>query len=119
MSRVVKTISLDATSAKICENIPNFSQWIRLRLLEWWTLEGHEPIHLLPGTNRNYKIKIWRGLRDSFGRREMELYDTGKCNPMHIKGVCPICWPEDRTPEQHIIDLIELLSEPTQGDGEE
>lgn len=34
MGSIIKTISLDGRTAKIAETIPNFSQWIRARLLE-------------------------------------------------------------------------------------
>jgi len=111
MGRVIKTISLDKTSAKICENIPNFSQWIRMQLLVWWQLEGNEPIHVLPRSVRNYSIQVWRGQRDQDGRRVIEPHNTEKCNPYHVKGKCPICWPEDKTPEQHIIDIMEVIQE--------
>ena len=116
MGRVIKTISLDKTSATICENIPNFSQWIRMQLLVWWQLEGNEAIHLRPAANRNYVIQVWRGKRDSFGKRIIEEYNTGKCNPYHVVGKCPICWPEDKSPEQHIIDIMEMVQT---GDEEE
>ena len=34
MGSIIKTISLDGRTAKIAETIPNFSQWIRAKLLE-------------------------------------------------------------------------------------
>lgn len=34
MGSVIKTISLDVRTALIAETIPNFSQWIRAKLLE-------------------------------------------------------------------------------------
>jgi len=34
MGSIIKTISLDGRTAKIAETIPNFSQWIRARLLD-------------------------------------------------------------------------------------
>lgn len=34
MGSVIKTISLDGRTAKIAESLPNFSQWVRSKLLE-------------------------------------------------------------------------------------
>jgi len=34
MASVIKTISLDGRTQKIAETIPNFSQWVRAKLLE-------------------------------------------------------------------------------------
>ena len=34
MGSIIKTISLDSRTQKIAETIPNFSQWIRAKLLE-------------------------------------------------------------------------------------
>ena len=34
MGSIIKTISLDSRTLKIAETIPNFSQWIRAKLLE-------------------------------------------------------------------------------------
>jgi len=120
MGREVKTISLDKTSAEIAKNIGNFSQWIRIQLLLWWQLEGNEVIHLLPQSNRNYIIPVWRGGRDADNVRIIEKYNTNKCNPYHVKGRCPVCWPEHQTPEEHIIDIIEMLQpQIVSGDEEE
>jgi len=34
MGSIIKTISLDGRTQKIAETIPNFSQWVRAKLLE-------------------------------------------------------------------------------------
>lgn len=34
MGSVIKTISLDGKTSKIADTIPNFSQWVRAKLLE-------------------------------------------------------------------------------------
>jgi len=34
MGSIIKTISLDGRTQKIAESIPNFSQWVRAKLLE-------------------------------------------------------------------------------------
>jgi hypothetical protein len=34
MMKIQKTISLDETTAQIAETIPNFSEWVRARLLD-------------------------------------------------------------------------------------
>lgn len=34
MGSIIKTISLDSRTQKIAETIPNFSQWVRAKLLE-------------------------------------------------------------------------------------
>ncbi len=34
MGSVIKTISLDGRTSKIADTIPNFSQWVRAKLLE-------------------------------------------------------------------------------------
>jgi len=34
MGSIIKTISLDGRTQKIAETLPNFSQWIRAKLLE-------------------------------------------------------------------------------------
>ena len=109
MGREVKTISLDATTAEIAENIPNFSQWVRMQLLMHHILEGGEPIHVVPAKkNRNYKLQIPVS-RDGFGRPVMETYDTKRCNPHHKKGTCSACWPPHLTLEAHILEIAKLF----------
>ena len=54
MGSIIKTISLDVRTAKIAETIPNFSQWIRAKLLEL------EEVTLLPQTGWEYTCPICR-----------------------------------------------------------
>ena len=111
MGREVKTISLDATTAELAENIPNFSQWVRMQLLMNHVLEGGEPIHVVQAKgDRNFKLQIPVD-RDGFGRPIMETYDTGRCNPHNKRGQCSVCWPPHLTLEEHVLEIAKLYQQ--------
>lgn len=107
MGRVIKTISLDSTSARIAENIPNFSQWVRQQLLLEWQLMGGEAIHLVEEKDRGYEIWIASNEKDSFGRRIRQRFKTDRCNPYHVKGRCNVCWPEHLSVEEMVLNLAQ------------
>jgi len=110
MGREVKTISLDSTTAKIAENIPNFSQWVRTQLLMVHVLEGGEPIHIQPiKSMRQYLVTIPTH-RDAFGRPVLEKYNTKRCNPHHTKGKCVVCWPPHLSIEEHTLEIAKLYA---------
>jgi hypothetical protein len=113
MGREIKTISLDKTTAEIAANIPNFSGWVRNQLLIEWLAQGNEPIHTLPKGQQHYKLTLPRHdkPRDDFGRIQMETYNTGRCNPHHRKGRCPICWPDHLTIEEHVLQIASQFSQ--------
>lgn len=74
-----KTISLDEKTAIIAGRMPNFSNWVRLKLIEHArTAEAPAPMthHHAPITAR-----VWGSEKD-------------KCNPRHKKGICLACYPE-------------------------
>ena len=75
---VVKTITLDERTAKIAKKIPNFSKWIRLRLidLEYSQAGQIEEFHLA-----EVEARIWGD-------------DKDKCNPNLMSGLCITCWGE-------------------------
>jgi hypothetical protein len=68
-----KTISLDDHTAQIADRLPNFSRFVRQCLLKH-VREAVVEDHIAPESAR-----IWGETGD-------------KCNPMHSKGVCVICW---------------------------
>lgn len=75
-----KTISLDAKTAIIAGRIPNFSAWVRRKLLEHARsaqYEGGGPVelqHIAPPSAR-----VWGDNND-------------KCNPKHRNGLCDLCY---------------------------
>ena len=75
-----KTISLDEDTAQIADRLPNFSRFVRQCLLRHARSgvpgvgNGPHDGHIAPESAR-----IWGETKD-------------KCNPMHKKGRCPICW---------------------------
>jgi hypothetical protein len=74
-----KTISLDEKTAIIAGRMPNFSGWVRLKLIEHArdaTTPAHIETHIAPVTAR-----IWGETKS-------------QCNPHHKKGVCKTCYPE-------------------------
>jgi hypothetical protein len=73
-----KTISLDEKTAIIAGRMPNFSGWVRLKLIEHARGATSEEtlVHYAPSTAR-----VWSETKD-------------KCNPRHKKGVCPTCYPD-------------------------
>lgn len=76
-----KTISLDETTALLAERMPNFSAWVRFHLREWARNAGHvtqaaEAVHVAPP-----EARVWGDKKD-------------KCNPRHLNGLCPTCYPE-------------------------
>jgi len=68
-----KTISLDEHTAKIADRLPNFSRFVRQCLLQH-VREAAVDEHVAPSSAR-----IWGETKD-------------KCNPLHKKGPCPVCW---------------------------
>lgn len=111
MGREIKTISLDATTAAIAENIPNFSQWVRMQLLMLHVLDGGEPIHVVEAKgDRNYCLEIPVD-RDGFGRPVLERYDTKRCNPYNKRGQCSVCWPPHLSLEEHILHIAKLYQQ--------
>jgi len=73
-----KTISLDDRSVIIAGRIPNFSAWVRMKLLEHAreATVTEDARHVAPETAR-----IWGETKD-------------KCNPRHKKGACRACYPD-------------------------
>jgi len=73
-----KTISLDERSSIIAARIPNFSAWVRQKLLEHarGAVSGKQIAHIAPESAR-----IWGENKD-------------KCNPRHRSGVCASCYPD-------------------------
>jgi hypothetical protein len=75
-----KTISLDEDTAKIADRLPNFSRFVRQCLQKHARSAvagvGDNPWeqHIAPESAR-----IWGVTKD-------------KCNPLHKKGRCPVCW---------------------------
>jgi len=80
-----KTISLDLKTAIIASRIPNFSHWVRQRLIEY-ARDAHIGIpeyekatakpHIAPDAAR-----VWGPNKD-------------QCNPRHRKGLCELCYPD-------------------------
>lgn len=97
----IKTVALDAQTAEIANNIGNFSQWVRLQLLVYGEHMGGE-IHLTENQNWIYRISD-----PTPGGGVIIIFEavTSKCNPFHKKGRCMICWPPNRTIEQHLEEL--------------
>lgn len=111
MGREIKTISLDSVTADIAENIPNFSQWVRMQLMMHHVLEGGEAIHVQPVKEyRKFTVPI-PIRRDGFGRPVLEKYDTKRCNPYDKKGRCTVCWPPHLTIEEHILQVAKLYQQ--------
>lgn len=73
---VNKTISLDERTAMIADRIPNFSHFVRQKLIE------HARDSTIPA---NYKH-----IQPESGRVWGENKDL--CNPKHYKGKCKACW---------------------------
>ena len=76
-----KTISLDEKTAIIASRMPNFSRWVRQRLIEHALRapEFHTTIqeyHIAP-----HEARVWGENSD-------------KCNARHKDGLCPTCYPE-------------------------
>jgi len=81
-----RTISLDEKTAIIAGRIPNFSAWVRQKLIEHardahigipeWEIGRAKP-HVAPESAR-----VWGPNRD-------------RCNPKHRKGLCELCYGED------------------------
>lgn len=72
MTNINRTISLDPLTDKLSRRVGNFSSWIRCKLLEE---HSGDLEHIIERDGRN-----WLG--------------SGKCNPVSLKGCCPICWPK-------------------------
>lgn len=77
-----KTISLDEKTAIIAGRIPNFSQWVRHKLLEHARESFQEVLtvkddHIAPLTAR-----VWGPNKD-------------RCNPKHKRGMCHRCYGGD------------------------
>jgi len=79
----LKTISLDEKTAIIAGRMPNFSRWVRERLIEYARtaaikvdIDSGKPVgpHIAPP-----QARVWGPLHD-------------KCNPRHRKGVCSTCY---------------------------
>ena len=74
-----KTITLDEKTALLASRMPNFSAWVRQKLIdharsaELQTM-GMAVTHIAPETAR-----VWGDNKD-------------KCNPKHKKGMCATCW---------------------------
>ena len=86
MSKVT-TIRLDEQTAKIADNIPNLSEFVRhhLRL----HAGDSESSHYYPPNRRHYLVHI-----QSFqGDKPLATIDTLRCNPFSKKGTCLVCWP--------------------------
>ena len=66
MTRIIKTISLDETTAEIASSLPNFSEFIRAKLLEhaglvlgwYWICEPCDKARSYVGYSRPKKIPI-------------------------------------------------------------
>ncbi len=73
-----KTISLDEKTAIIAGRMPNFSGWVRQKLIEHarGAVREEENHHFAPRS-----AMIWGEHKD-------------KCNPRHKKGLCPFCYPD-------------------------
>ena len=76
-----KTISLDEKTAIIAGRMPNFSLFVRERLIDYARNASNDTDfagvqHIAPITAR-----VWGPNRD-------------QCNPRHKKGVCPNCYPD-------------------------
>ena len=71
-----KTISLDDHTAEIADRMPNFSRFVRQCLIKFArdASMGRDAAHVAPP-----EARIWGETKD-------------KCNPMHHKGRCPMCW---------------------------
>jgi hypothetical protein len=75
-----KTISLDEETAMIAARLPNFSRFVRQCLQKHAaqatnpTMPREQFAHIAPDSAR-----IWGETKD-------------KCNPLHKKGRCPVCW---------------------------
>ena len=106
MGRVVKTISLDEMTAKMAENIPNFSAWIRQQLIIESIAQGGETLHIVEKEKRKFSMKLPTGKIDSFGRRGMKHEILDKCNPYHTNGVCHTCWPPELSIEGHLAKMV-------------
>lgn len=77
---ITKTITIDERTALIAGRIPNFSAWVRMKLIEHArsaVVEVRGTNHVAPETAR-----IWGDSQD-------------KCNPSHKKGVCGTCWGDE------------------------
>lgn len=107
MGRVIKTISLDEMTAKLAENIPNFSAWIRQQLIIESIAQGGQTLHMVEKEQRQFSMKLPTDSFDGFGRRRMEVVKLHKCNPYHKSGVCHSCWPPELTVEAHIAKMVE------------
>lgn len=78
-----KMVSLDEKSMILASRMRNFSEWVRIQLLNYARSETYKtdvhtgkPVgpHMAPE-----RARVWGENKD-------------KCNPKHIKGMCPTCW---------------------------
>jgi len=106
MGREVKTISLDSMTAKLAEDIPNFSQWVRQQLIMEHIAQGGESLHTVREEDRKFSLRVPTNEKDSFGRRKVEFIELNMCNPYHKKGTCQTCWPPVLSVEGHIAKIM-------------
>ena len=107
MGREVKTISLDTMTAELAAKIPNFSSWVRMQLLREHIAQGGQQLHTVPDGQRGFVLFMPTEEIDSYGRRGEEQVKLDKCNPHHVNGVCPTCWPPEHSVEIHIAILLQ------------
>lgn len=81
-----RTISLDEKTAIIARRIPNFSQWVRRKLIEHareaYIPVGEDGVTDEPGHIAPLTARIWGPNKD-------------KCNPRHRQGLCETCYGGD------------------------
>jgi len=78
-----KTISLDEDTAKIADRLPNFSRFVRQCLIKHAATAELAPEETLP-----------KGFTFHIAPPEARFWGESKdkCNPLHVKGRCPLCW---------------------------
>jgi len=77
-----RTISLDEKTAIIAGRMPNFSMWVRQKLLE----------HAMSGEQQGYIPRV-----DHIAPESARVWGPTKdrCNPKHRKGLCQVCYGGD------------------------
>lgn len=75
-----KMVSLDEKSMILASRMTNFSEWVRMALLEY--ARSEDDVDDQPASGPHVapeRARVWGE-------------NKNKCNPKHIRGMCPTCW---------------------------
>lgn len=75
-----KMVSLDEKSMILASRMTNFSEWVRMALLEYARSEAEVDDQPTSGPHvAPERARVWGE-------------NKNKCNPKHVRGMCPTCW---------------------------